>query len=239
MTPEPVGPFRAATRHSLSRRAALGLVGAAAVSSFVLPVSAKHERKTVYFEPATYSVVDEFGEHPTDQTPSGTPLYDAYVFESDDSEDHEDSALRAPDGTHVTWNRFNDVHGSATLKCVQKGTHVTVHAWDLFDQGLYTVWVAILDGDTVVGAAPLGPNDGSQSEFRASASGRGSLVAIDESAPLTADTSDDPLYADYVTPTCLLDSEYTVEIAGAYHYDDMVHGSQPRPNAVEHFSALF
>lgn len=239
MTPVASELHRTATRHALSRRAALGVFGAAAVSSFALPVSAKRERRTAYFEPATYSVVDEFGEHPTDRTSSGTRLYDAYTFATDDSEDHEDSALRDPDGSHVTWGRFSDVHGAVTLKCVEKGTHVTVHAWDLFDEGLYTVWVAILDGDTVVGAAPLGNNDGSQSEFRASASGRGSLIAIDEPGPLTADMSDDPLYAGYVTPTCLLDSDYTVEIAGAYHYDDMVHGSQPRPNAVEHFSALF
>jgi hypothetical protein len=217
----------------------LGLVGAAAASRFVLPVSAERERRTIYFEPATYAVVDEFGNHPSARTSSATLLYDAYVFASDESEDHEASALRAPDGTQVTWGRFRDVHGSVTLECVERGTRVTVHAWDLLDDGLYTVWVVVLDGDTVVGAAPLGANDGSQSGFRASASGRGRLIAVDEPGPLTADLSDDPLYADYVSPGCLLDSDFTVEIAGAYHYDDATHGAEPRPNAVEHFSALF
>jgi hypothetical protein len=232
--PESYAQHQQPTDHTLSRRATLGLLGTAAVSTFALPASARGDRRTEYFEPATYSVVDVDGESPPFSR--ATQLYDAYVYDPDEP---ETAALLTPDGHSVTWDRFSDVNGSVTLECFPKGTRVTLYGWDLIPRGLYTVWVAILDGDTVVGSAPLGANDGSQSAFRASGGGRGDLSVLDLPGPLTADLNDDPAYETYVTPTCLLDSEFAVEIAGAYHYDDVTHGAEPRPNAVEHFSVLF
>lgn len=218
----------------LPRRTVLGLLGAASVAGFAAPAGARPQREINPIDVAPYSVVNGEGESPINTTLGlDDRIYDAYTGGTD--------PVLAPDGHHVTWGEFSDVGGSVRLKCLRRGTHVTVHAEGLLPRGLYTIWVAILlnDLETVVGAAPLGPNDGTKSGFRASGSGRGTIVGIDLSAPLTFDQN--PAFDGYETPDCLLDVQrrFVVEIAAAYHYDDETHGPVRGPKSVEQASTLF
>ena len=218
----------------LPRRTVLGLLGTAAVAGIAAPAGARPQREINAVEVAPYSVVNGPGKPPleVDFDPD-TLLYDWYKLP-------DMVPVTGPDGEQLTWGEFSGVGGSVRLKCLRQGTHVTVHADGLLPRGLYTGWVAVLGQDLLpVGAAPLGPDDGSRSDFRASGSGRGTLVAIDRAAPLT-----EVFDGDYFeTPDCLFDlveeDDLVVEIALAYHYDDEIHGPLPRPNAVEQTSTLF
>jgi hypothetical protein len=217
----------------LPRRTVLGILGTAAVAGIAAPAGARPRREINLVDVAPYSVVNGDGELPleVDFAPD-TLLYDWYKLP-------DMVPVTGPDGEQLTWGEFSGVGGSVRLKCLSQGTHVTVHAEGLLPRGLYTGWVAVLDQDLApIGAAPVGRNDGSRSEFRASGSGRGSLVAIDRASPLTEVFVGDR----FETPDCLFDlveDGYVVEIALAYHYDDETHGPLPRPNAVEQTSTLF
>lgn len=80
----------------------------------------------------------------------------------------------------LTWAQFSDVDGRMRLKCLEKGTHVSMHLRGLVPRALYTVWVVVFDEDdhgrgfiddrnlatatrNIVGWAPLGKNASSTS----------------------------------------------------------------------------
>lgn len=176
-----------------------------------------------------------------------TLLYDWFQFY--DPDDPKLVPVTAPDHHHLTWDEFATATGRITAKCVEEGTKVRVRVGGLLPGGLYSMWVVVfaepgyVEGAEdpfvhLIGAAPLGNNDGSEASFRASDSGRGRLTAVDEPATLTADIID-PANEDYRTGDCLLTDEYEVHVLGAYHYDDETHGPEPRPFGVEQFGAIF
>lgn len=146
----------------------------------------------------------------------------------------------------LTWGQFSDIEGRIRLKCLGKGTHVSMHLRGLVPKALYTAWVVVFDSpgfdpttrnietatQNVVGWAPLGENDGSENVFRPSASGEAHVTAIDEpdtwpNGPAAATGRE--------SERCLLD-EFEVRFIGGYHLDDVNRGSQFRPNAVEQFA---
>ncbi len=147
----------------------------------------------------------------------------------------------------LTWNEFSDIEGRIKLKCLEKGTHVSMHLSGLVPKALYTAWVVVFDSpgfdsttrnietatEHIVGWAPLGKNDGSENVFRPSASGEAQVTAIDK-----PDTwPNGPAGTDRKSKKCLLD-EFEVHFIGGYHLDDENQGSQFRPNAVEHFAFI-
>lgn len=97
----------------------------------------------------------------------------------------------------LTWSEFSDIEGRIKLKCLEKGTHVSMHPGGLVPEALSTAWVVVFDSpgfdsttrdieDTtrnIVGWAPLGKNDGSENGFRPSASSEAHIAVIDEPAP--------------------------------------------------------
>lgn len=145
----------------------------------------------------------------------------------------------------LTWGEFKDVEGRIRLKCLKKGTHVSMHLSGLVPKGLYTAWVVGFDGPFVndralstafqnlIGSAPLGDNDGSESVFRASASGEAQVSAINEPGGFTGPGFIEPETAE----RCLLDHP-EVHIIGALHIDNETHGPKPRPYGVEHFGFI-
>lgn len=151
----------------------------------------------------------------------------------------------------LTWRQFRDVEGRMKLKCLEKGTHVSMHLSGLVPGALYTVWVVVFDEDdggrgfiddrnlatateNIVGWAPLGENDGSENVFRPSASGEAQITAIDEPAPWPNGPA---AGTDRKSEKCLLD-EFEVHFVGGFHLDDETQGSQFRPNAVEQFAFI-
>lgn len=147
----------------------------------------------------------------------------------------------------LTWGQFGDVEGRMKLKCLEKGTHVSMHLRGLVPRALYTVWVVVFDApgfiddrnlatatENIVGWAPLGENDGSENVFRPSASGEAQLTAIDRPATWPNGPA---AGTGRKSEKCLLD-EFEVHFVGGFHLDDETQGSQFRPNAVEQFAFI-
>lgn len=223
--------FNVSRREALQKGGVLtgGLVlGASAVSN---PVLAKPERETKSATVATagpFTAVDVDGNHGPFDDP-GTQLYEPLV--SDDNDTRE--PLTAPDGHHITWGEWSQVSGRVKFKCLEEGTHVTVHTSDLIDKGVYTIWVIVWKGGELVGAGPLGANDGSDNAFGASESGEGHIVATHEPKTMPLPPGNESEYRE-----CLLD-HMSVFIVGGYHNDDETYGTFPGPNEVDHFIAIF
>lgn len=152
----------------------------------------------------------------------------------------------------LTWGQFRDVEGRIRVKCLENGTHVSLHLSGLVPKALYTVWVVVFEEpgfvhdrnlgvavQNMVGFAPLGTNDGSENGFRPSASSEGQVTAIDEPArfpmgnigPMGSRGGGDG------TRNCLLD-HFEFHFVGGYHLDDENQGSSFRPNAVEQFGFI-
>jgi hypothetical protein len=133
----------------------------------------------------------------------------------------------------LTWERFAAVEGRIRVKCLTEGTHVSMHLRNLVPNGVYTAWTVLFgppgfDGGTrligepggegalgnVVGFGPLGPADGSENAFRASASGEGQVSTIQPGGPLGA--------AGAVEQCALEEFEWHVIVG--LHLDGRTHG---------------
>lgn len=132
----------------------------------------------------------------------------------------------APDGHHVTWGEFSKAGGSASVKCVNKGTHVTLHFTGLIPNGVYTVWVVTFKAPgfeptfaNQIGEGSLGAPDGSENQFNVSASGTGSISIIMPAQQMS----------EFGTIDNCMSSEYEVQIVTAYHMDGRTHGQTPGP----------
>lgn len=162
------------------------------------------------------------------------------------------------DGTHqLRWGEFRAVNGHVTLECNADGsTDVRVTATGLVPNKRYTMWVIVFHepgfhfesravmpfgtpgtaGEHVLGAGPLGPQDGSENGLEVRGS-RGDLTATHPAGEELAIAGPD---GPYTVEGCLLD-EYEVHLVGDYHLDGQTHG--PVPGApgvhVEHFGAVF
>jgi hypothetical protein len=175
-------------------------------------------------------------------TPLSTPLWDSRFGR----------AAVAPDGHQLTLGEWTQVQPRAAMKCIQEGTHVTIHVSGLIPDGVYTVWMLIFDGPFgvaapgkpapfghLVGIGSLGANDGSQNAFQASASGQGQISVI---VPPQAPSSTGPPFLNnrYILEGCLLD-EIGVHLSGVYHFDGESHGSDPGfiNGAAEAFAVRF
>lgn len=150
----------------------------------------------------------------------------------------------------LTWGQFRDVDGRIRVKCLENGTHVSLHLSGLVPKALYTVWVVVFAEpgfvndrnlgvalQNMVGFAPLGRNDGSENAFRPSASGEGQVTAIDEPARFPMGNLGPAGSKGDGTNNCLLD-HFEVHFVGGYHLDDENQGSKFRPNAVEQFAFI-
>jgi hypothetical protein len=136
--------------------------------------------------------------------------------------------IMAPDGHQVTLGEFNSVSGYAEIKCINSGTHVVVHLKGLIPNGVYSMWVVTFKSPgfdptfaNQIGEGALGAPDGSQNAFKASPAGTASISAIIPAGPLS----------EFGLVGNCLSSEYEVQLAAAYHLDNLTHGATPgEPN---------
>jgi hypothetical protein len=150
----------------------------------------------------------------------------------------------APDGHQVTWGEFKKANGTAKMTCVEGGTNLSVTFKDLIPQGTYTAWLVLFEApgflakgfEALTGFSPAGPADGSQSVFKADASGNASLTVLTPSA-MAANAVKTPAPT---IPGCLLDA-YEVHIVGLYHIDGKTCGSNPceEKTGAEHIAWMF
>lgn len=145
----------------------------------------------------------------------------------------------APDGHQLTLAEFNAVQGSATVKCTQQGTHVTLHLTNLIASGVYTFWNVVFKAPgfdptfaNVIGLGALGASTGAANSLKASPTGEGSLSAITPGGPLSTAGA---------IGACALTDEFEWHVVGAYHLDGHTHGGQlgPEGTAVEQFGFAF
>lgn len=168
-------------------------------------------------------------------TDPATPLYEPRALQP----------VVAPDGHHVTWGLFASVEGRISVKCVRGGTHVVLHVSNLIPHGVYTTWNVTFgpsgftgefdsSGNPVnlIGVGPGGPNDGSRSEFTASATGRASISTITPAGELGTLGS---------IGGCALTDEFEWHVVGLYHIDGQSHGTSLGPDGTmaEQFAFVF
>jgi hypothetical protein len=132
--------------------------------------------------------------------------------------------ILAPDGHQITLGEYNNVSGYAEVKCINAGTHVVIHLKGLIPNGVYTMWIVTFkspgfDGTFVnqIGEGSLGAPDGSQNAFTASAAGTASLSVITPAESLS----------EFGSVGNCFSSEYEVQLAAAYHLDNLTHGGTP------------
>lgn len=155
--------------------------------------------------------------------------------------------MLAPNGNHVTWGEFSNVTGKADVVCMEKGTLAALELDGLIPNGLYTIWNIVLGppgfdgsleslGASIVGANPLGLNEGTRNDFRASSTGHGFVSAITPPESMLRLGSEDIRGI----KACALD-EFEYHVVGAYHIDDLTHGIGPGPigTAVDQFGFVF
>lgn len=129
------------------------------------------------------------------------------------------------DGQQLTLGEFDSIEGTAHVKCVAKGTLVSVHLTGLQPGGTYSAWVPVTAGNIfppALAATAMGSvvgDDRFSNTFTASNSGQGQLTLIQPEGIGTLQPG--PI------PACLLDMTFEIHIA--YHIDGQTHGGVPGP----------
>lgn len=189
-----------------------------------LPASMPTHNETIVHIPF---FIEDASHQPA--TAPETPLFEV----------RQHNPIVAPDGHPVTLAEFNAVQGSASVKCVTQGTHVTLHLTNLIPNGVYTIWNVAFKAPgfdpsfaNLIGLGAIGSADGAQNNFKASASGEGSVSAITGAGPLSMVGS---------IGACALTDEFEWHVVGAYHLDGQSHGATlgPAGTAVEQFGFVF
>lgn len=200
---------------------------------------------------ASSSEVDICTLHLQDEAGNGPPFTDETTLYERLAGNPVDTGIdsTALDGEHVTWDEFSAVKGSIVAKCIDQGTYVSMRLQNLIPLGLYTLWIDLFeepgfDADTrdidealanEIGIGAVGPNDGSQSTFRASETGEAMYTGIIPPGELSmagevgACALPGPSF-NRDLPKQLPDPPYELQIVGAYKLDDKSHGPEPGPD---------
>src|SRR5439155_20005338 len=158
---------------------AAGVVLACIAASPPPSAPVRHDSFPIFELDGAPLILDEGGAALTTASDPATKLYSNRFCDAH-------APILAPDGHHVTLGEWLKASGKASVKCVNKGTHVVVELSGLIPKGTYTIWYVSFDKDgNFTGVGSLGLNDGSQNHFVASASGEGQLSAIMPSGPLS------------------------------------------------------
>ena len=147
----------------------------------------------------------------------------------------------APDGHQLTLAEFSTVKGNISVACLEEGTRVSLNLTGLIPNGVYTVWNVTFKAPGIdpsvpdfnqIGQGVIGPADGSDSDFTASAEGTAQISAITSGGPLS-------MFGNIAN--CPLLEEVEWHVVGAYHIDGKTYGPDLGPNgtAVEQFGFIF
>jgi hypothetical protein len=171
-------------------------------------------------------VVDVNGNQPTNP---GTVLYNPFTG----------ITIGAINGDLITYGDYLKVNGTATVKCSNNGTQLSLHLNDLFPNATYTVWVQTFQSpgyegnfSNRIGMGAFGRSNGSNNKFKASASGEGQFsVTLPEGTLSQMGSVGD----------CLVSDEFEYHIVGLYQIYGTTYGPVPGPQSeyVEHFRFVF
>jgi hypothetical protein len=130
--------------------------------------------------------------------------------------------ILAPDGHQVTWGEFKAAQGSATIKCINTGTHTALHFSGLLPKGTYSAWVFVVNPNApppFLAGGTLGRTALSENVFTASAAGEGQISRT---------TPEEALSVFGNIGSCFLDSPAQIHLV--YHSDGQTHGMVPGPS---------
>jgi hypothetical protein len=157
-------------------------------------------------------------------TPANTLL-----FNRNDNGPITCNPVLAPDGHQLTLGEFVTAKGTASVKCINKGTHSVLHFSGLLPNGVYTAWLVFVDPSGVLlGAGALGTTNPIENFFTASPSGEGQLSVT---------TPEQNLSIVGQVGACWLDVPAEVHLA--YHSDNQTHGPEPGPTETWVVNARF
>lgn len=163
--------------------------------------------------------------------------------------------ILAPDGHHVTAGEFSAVRGSISVKCLESGTHVSLHLRNLISEATYRIWLLTFeepgfdlgpppDFSNLIGEGALGPNDRSRNTFTASVTGEGQITRIHPAGPLS-ETLPEPPFANEPVGSCLLTDQFEWHVVAAFQQPGQPLGRNVGPpalfptTAVEQFTFIF
>jgi hypothetical protein len=161
----------------------------------------------------------------------------------------------APDGHHVTAGEFSAVRGSISVKCLESGTHISLHLRNLIANATYRVWLLIFeepgfdlgpppDFSNLIGEGALGKRDRSRNTFTASATGEGQITRI-HPAGLLSERLPEPPFANEPVGACLLNDQFEWHVVAAFQQPGQPLGRDVGPpalfphTAVEQFTFNF
>jgi hypothetical protein len=163
--------------------------------------------------------------------------------------------ILGPDGHHVTAGEFSAVRGSISVKCLESGTHVSLHLRNLIPGATYRIWLLTFkepgfslgpppDFSNLTGEGALGPRDRTRNTFTASAAGEGQITRIHPAGPLS-ETVPEPPFANEPVGSCLVTDEFEWHVVGAFQQPGQPGGPSVGPpalflgTAVEQFTFNF
>ena len=154
----------------------------------------------------------------TANTPSSTVLFNRTFRGQPDA--HFCDPVLNPDNTQMTLAQYNSVSGRAAVKCINKGTHSVFSFQGLRPNGVYTIWIVLLDSvpGPPIGVGGIGRSFVSENGFVADSTGEGQIGRITPEQDLSI--------FGHVGP-CMLDSPFIYELV--YHSDGLTHGGDPGP----------
>lgn len=144
-------------------------------------------------------------------------------------------------GKQLTFGEFSTVRGKISIEGQEGGTRVSLELTGLIPNGLYTIWNVTFhepgfdptkEENNIRGVGVIGKSDGSESYFRASSAGTGSISAFTPAGALS-------MFGNIAAQPFKDEVEW--HIVGAYHMDDLSHGPDLGPDgtAVEQFAFTF
>ena len=164
----------------------------------------------------------------TANTPPDTLLFNR-TFRGQPNPQFCDPVLN-PDNSQMTLAQYNDVTGRAAVKCIKKGTHSVFNFRGLRPNGVYTIWIVLLDSmpGPPIGVGSLGRTFPSENSFVADDTGEGQIGRT---------TPEQDLSIFGHVGQCMLDSPFLFELV--YHSDGLTHGGAPGPPNTWVTNALF
>lgn len=135
-----------------------------------------------------------------------------------------------PDESQMTLGEYTAVSGRAAIKCIRPGSHSVLKFRGLRPNGVYTVWIVLLDSmpGPPIGVGGIGRPGLYENSFSADDTGFGHISS-------TTPEQDLSIFG-HVGP-CLLDSPFVLELV--YHSDNLTHGGNPGPPDTWVTNALF
>lgn len=175
-----------------------------------------------------FFITNGYGSTPTQPS--------SYVYES-----RRETPVKSPDGVHLTWADFSTVQGTAQVECGANGTFIEVELTGLIPNGVYTLWNVTFNAPgmdpskemlNINGMGVVGPADGSENGFVASAQG---------TARISTTTAGGTLSMVGDMGHCALTDEAEWHLVGSYHLDHQTHGPDlgPAGTAVEQFGFIY